>query len=230
MKVSSYGFVKRRSLLALALAAAPWLARAQGAPTAMGSHGMAVFGGHEGLYASHLPMFHAPHDTQLVFRFHLADAPAEQALRETLASRPRLWTFDPEPFDLLRFTPSHAQPLREFSARFFDGHFERGGTPQPATQRVVVDAVLMFKRLSPAARGGRIGRYHLLGHGAEWFAFKEIDRRPDFDQIVRLTAPTRHEPVLRLLLDGVQPPGAALQQAFGATALTELYFETGDLR
>lgn len=72
----------RRRAFALA-ALLPAFARAD--ETAMGGHGMAVFGGREGLYASHLPMFHAPHDTQLLLRFHLADAAADRALRERLA-------------------------------------------------------------------------------------------------------------------------------------------------
>jgi hypothetical protein len=217
--------MKRRTFALAALL--PALVHAE--ETAMGGHGMAVFGGREGLYASHLPMFHTPHDTQLLFRFHLADAAADQALRERLAREPRLWTFDPEPFDLLRFSPGHAKPLREFKARFFEGHFERGGKPQPADQRVVVDEVLLFRRLNPAAREAATGRYRLIGKGNEWFAFKTIDRRPDFDHIVRLDSPqTRGE--VEVALQGVAKPNAAVQQAFKAKNLTEVYFETDDLR
>ncbi|MGM9482325.1 hypothetical protein ACS5PN_14135 [Roseateles sp. NT4] len=215
--------MKRRALLTLA--ALPLLARAE--ETAMGGHGMAVFGGREGLYASHLPMFHTPHDTQLVFRFHLADAAADRALRETLARRPKLWTFDPEAFDLLRFAPGHAQPLRDFKARFFEGHFERGGKPQKAEQRVVVDEVLVFRRLSPAERDAATGRYRLIGQGQEWFAFKTIDRRPDFDHIVRLHSPGVKGEV-DVALQGVKRPD--VQRAFKARGLTEIYFETDDLR
>lgn len=217
--------MKRRALLTLA--GLPLLARAE--ETAMGGHGMAVFGGREGLYASHLPMFHTPHDSQVLLRFHLADAAADKALRETLARKPRLWTFDPEAFDLLRFMPSHAQPLREFKARFFEGHFERGGKPQAKEQRVVVDEVLLFRRLSPAERDAATGRYRLIGKGNEWFAFKTIDRRPDFDHIVRLQAPqVRGE--IEVALRGLTRPDAAVRRAFKAAGLTEIYFETDDLR
>jgi hypothetical protein len=199
------------------------------AETAVGGHGMAVFGGREGLYASHLPMFHAPHDSQLVLRFHLADAGADQALRETLAREPRLWTFDPETFDLLRLAPGHAQPLRAFKARFFDGHFERGGKPQPAEQRVVVDEVLLFRRLDPTMRDAAVGRYRLVGQGEEWFAFKEIDRRPDFDHIVRLNSPAGMDRA-DVRLHGLQRPNEALLRTFKARGLTEIHFETEDLR
>jgi hypothetical protein len=215
--------MKRRALLTLA--GLPLLARAE--ETAMGGHGMAVFGGREGLYASHLPMFHTPHDSQVLLRLHLADAAADKALRETLARAPKLWTFDPEAFDLLRLSPGHAQPLREFKARFFEGHFERGGKPQKGEQRVVVDEVLLFRRLSPASREAATGRYRLIGRGDEWFAFKTIDRRPDFDHIVRLQAPALRGDV-NVALRGLARPD--LRPAFKAKAAIEIYFETDDLR
>jgi hypothetical protein len=190
---------------------------------------MAVFGGRQGLYASHLPMFHAPHDSQIVLRLHLADAAAERALREELAARPRLWTLDPETFDLLRLGPGNAEPLRSFEARFFEGHFERGGRLQPGVQRVVVDEVLLFRRLDPALRQATTGRYRLVGRGDEWFALKLIDRRPDFDHIVRLQSP-RALREAQVRLQGLATPDVAVQRAFGARGLTALYFETDDLR
>ena len=216
--------MKRRSFAMAAFL--PFFAFAE---TAMGGHGMAVFGGREGLYASHLPMFHTPHDSQVLLRFHLADAAADKALRETLAREPKLWTFDPEAFDLLRLGPGHVKPLREFKARFFEGHFERGGKPQAVEQRVVVDEVLLFRRLSPAQRKAATGRYRLIGKGSEWFAVKTIDRRPDFDHIVRLDAPQARGEV-QVELQGVTQPNAAVQRAFKAKGLTEIYFETDDLK
>lgn len=216
--------MKRRALLLAA--SLPGFALAE---TAIGGHGMAVFGGREALYASHLPMFHAPHDSQVVLRFHLADKTADQALREALAREPKLWTFDPEPFDLLRLAPGHTQPLREFKARFFEGHFERGGKPQPQPQRLVVDEVLLFRRLDPTPRAGNVGRYRLIGRGQEWFALKEIARRPDFDHILRVTAPAGEDRV-DVPLQGLERPNNALQRALKAQAVTEIYFETEDLR
>lgn len=223
--------LRRRSLVALPpiFITASLAARAAPADTAVGGHGMAVFGGREGLYASHLPMFHAPHDSQVVLRFHLADAAADRRLRDTLAREPRLWTLDPETFDLLRLAPGHAQPLREFQARFFEGHFERGGRPQPGEQQVVVDEVLAFSRLQAAPRDAATGRYRLVGRGDEWFAFKQIDRRPDFDHILRLATPAvRGE--ARVPLRGLARPTAAVQRAFQASGVAELHFETDDLR
>ncbi|MBY0367952.1 MAG: hypothetical protein K2X12_17055 [Burkholderiaceae bacterium] len=217
--------MRRRSVAIAALL--PLFAAAE--DTAMGSHGMAVFGGREGLYASHLPMFHAPHDHQVLLRFHLADPAADAALRDTLAREPRLWTFDPEPFDLMRLAPAHARPLRRFTARFHDGHFERGGRPQPGDQQVLVDEVLVHRPLDPRPRSATVGRYWVIGRGAEWFAVKTLDRRPDFDHLVRATGPRNRGPVT-VPLQGLDRPGDDLRRALQAEAITELYFETDDLR
>ena len=59
--------------------------------------------------------------------------------------------------------------------------------------------------------------------------FKAQDRRPDFDHIVRLDAPQARGEV-EIALRGVDKPDAAVQRAFKAKGLTEIYFETDDLR
>lgn len=134
---------------------------------AMGSHGMALFGGREALYASHLPMFHAPHDTQVVFRFHLQDSINDALLRAALAIKPQLWTLDPAPFDLLRIKPGHADPLTQFSTNIVEGHFERGGLQRFSNQATVINEVIYFQRLSPAAKSTSAGRYRLIGQHSE---------------------------------------------------------------
>lgn len=245
---------------AMALAADPISAGTTTKPVAQpvgyGSHGMAVFGGRDGLYASHLPMFHAPHDTQVLLRFHLADASVDASLRARLALRPQLWTLDPEHFDLHRLQPGHGQPLKQFGARFVQGHFERGGVERFAGQTVVVDEVLLFKPLdfkpvNDATVGRSAGSYLLLGGGREFFAVKEIDRRPDFDTIVAMKPlPQAKQPkveggaavrtlVSRFLLptDDLKAPTVqslqtALQAQVGGTLKVgkTLYFETEDLK
>jgi hypothetical protein len=46
-----------------ARAASPDVTPPPGTPR-LGTHGMVLFGGHDGLYGYHLAMFHAPHDRQ----------------------------------------------------------------------------------------------------------------------------------------------------------------------
>jgi hypothetical protein len=221
-------------------------------PAGYGSHGMAVFGGRDGLYASHLPMFHAPHDAQVLLRFHLADAGVDARLRARLALRPQLWTLEPELFDLHRLRPGTTEPLKQFHARFVQGHFERGGEERFAGQKVVIDEVLFFKPLDFKTPTGTsvprsAGHYLLLGSGREYFAVKEIDRRPDFDTIVAMKPlPSSKRPVgehttivqnFSLPIHDLNAPSrqalqTAMQGRVGRALQVgkTLYFETGDLK
>lgn len=206
-----------------------------------GTHGMALFGGQQGLYASHLPMFHPRHDVQVVFRLHLQDATRDAELRQRLARHPQLWTLEPEKFDLQRLAPGHPQPLRQFSAKIVQGHFERDGTLQYEAQTVVVEQILLYHALAPELKQARMGQYMVIGRGKEHFVLKQIDRRPDFDWISVLHAPENTRLPAQFRIPNRQHAGKllapdanawhkALQPWRGRAKIGKnLYFETGDL-
>lgn len=204
-----------------------------------GLHGMLVFGGKEGLYASHLPMFHAPHDRQLIFRFHLLDAKIDNALRASLARAPEVWTLEPEEFDLDRLQAKTANALRQFTGRLVQGHFERGGKERYTQQTVVIDEIIVFNTLSPKEQAQSTGHYYVIGSGSEKFLMKKIDRRPDFDLLVSLKPVPKSKPASELLLptNTLQLPDT---QLLNETLMYQLgkewkvkkiiYFETEDLK
>jgi hypothetical protein len=208
-----------RRLFVLALLALPLLARA--AEASYGSHGMVLFGGRDGLYASHLPMFHAPHDVQVVLRVHFADAQVERAVRTRLDGGTDLWTLDPEPFALARLAPRASTPLTGFMANVVEGHFEQGGQTRHAHAAVVVDEVLLYRPLSPAAAVRPVATYVPVGS----FLVKLVDARPDFDHIVRLQAPAA-APV-SVAKPGMTPNLAALRARLPIVGT--IYFSPDDL-
>lgn len=221
----------KTTLFSLALTAAT----ANAADATHGQHGMALFGGKEGLYASHLPLFHAPHDYQVILRVHVADPATDAALRARLDGKTVLWTIAPEKFELSRLAPGAAAPLRRFQADLVQGHFERGGLAQYAAATIVVDKVIMFRRLSPAAKANASASYMQLGGGRQRYLVKQIDSRPDFDHIVAYTAasgaPTAAIALAKPALQ--QPSDRALADALHvhASAITgTVYFETDDLK
>ena len=205
-------------VLVFVLAAGP----AQAHDHSMGTHGMVLFGDRDGLYASHLPLFRAPHDHQVVLRLRLADPGLERALRAQLDGKTALWTIAPERFELSRLGPDSAAPLHSFAADVFDGHFERDGRRAYIGAGFVVEKVLVYRRLDPAARSRLEARYLPVGR----FLVKEIDSRPDYDHIVALSAPAAGPLAVRK--DGMDNPQARLGQL--APVRGTVYFETGDLR
>ena len=120
-----------------------------------GAHGMAVFGGSGGVLASHLAMFHAPHDYQVLLQIQLADPALEGALRAQLQAEPKLWSIDPEKFPLTDLWQAK-QPRKQFRADLYQGHFERGG-------KLVHKQVLIEVRLSDFGWPGCKSAYAVQG-------------------------------------------------------------------
>jgi hypothetical protein len=204
-----------------------------------GLHGMLIFGGKEGLYASHLPMMHAPHDRQLIFRFHLRDAKTDNALRASLAQTPEVWTLEPEEFDLSRLQANIPNALQQFTGRLVQGHFERKGKERYVQQTIVIDEIIVLNTLAPKEQTQSAGHYYVIGNGSERFLMKKIDRRPDFDILISLKPAPKSKTVAALLLptNTLKLPDTQLLDETLAYQLGKewkvkkiIYFETDDLR
>jgi hypothetical protein len=208
---------------------------ASAADITYGEHGMALFGGKEGLYASHLPMFHAPHDYQVILQVHVADAATDAALRKRLDGKTALWTIAPEKFELARLAPQAASPLKQFKADLVLGHFEQGGKTQYAASTIVVDKVLMFRKLSPNTSASGTATYTQIGSGRHRYLVKQIDSRPDYDHILAYSAaPGASTDPITVIKQALRQPSPAEL----ATALHTkpdaingtIYFYTEDLK
>ena len=191
-------------LIALAACAAPRTA----APTAtrMGVHGMVLFGG-DRLFLSHIPMFHAPHDAQLVLEVRAAGDGLPASFSDGLH------TIEPERFGL--------DSLRDgtrtrFTATVYRGNFEQGGAPVARgvafeVVRVVLDRPLVSSdAIAPAPEYLALGRrdalalVHLLGGapGFDHVVTARIDGDgPTDDELargVRVSLPAGNAPETRL--------------------------------
>jgi hypothetical protein len=222
-------------LIVLAATPAAWCAdAAASAPTgpSWGLHGMLLFGGPDGLYASHLPMFHPPHDRQVVFALRLADATLDKQLRRDLGARPAVWTLVPEKFELARLAPAAANPLTSFKGDIVEGHFERDGVTRHQGVTVQVLRVERFQPLDAGAVPGRKAHYRSVGAGNTWFLVKDLGARPDFDHVLAVRGPRKPAPI-ELDVSGIaQPADAALQRRLprGDKLLGTVYFDTADLQ
>jgi hypothetical protein len=211
-----------RLLACLALLLAMLAPQARSADAGFGVHGMALFGGKDGLYASHLPMFHAPHDAQVVLRVRFLDPALDRAMRARLDGRTALWTLEPERFALPRLAPGAAEPLAGFAADVVEGHFEQGGIARHRQARLAVEQVILYRPLDPAPAVRSVSRYVPVGR----FMVKLIDSRPDFDHIVLLKRPA--SATIEIPKAGVAADLAAL--AARMPVLGTVYYCEEDLR
>jgi hypothetical protein len=216
-------------------------------------HGMLMIG-ESRLLMSHLPMFHSPHDYQILLEVSLT-APGSDPLKTYLddrkASKSKVYTWVPTPFHLSALVADRsAHPI--MVGTIFRGHFERGGIPITANDVVArVERVFYAGRLDPKAQPLTELRYLMFGSSAEPFLAHLITRPPDFDQI--LAAEIKASPpgwlgawdggILALRIEG-RSPGEALREgeqvqaarlddpaaeAFAIAMPIEYYLETGDL-
>lgn len=142
-------------------------------------HGMLLMGKTQ-IYASHLPLFHAPHDYQVILELHI-DASSTEVYKESLKNFPKktVYTLEPERFEL----PLMLHNPVAFKANIYRGHFERGADEIVHDAIVHIIKVLYFKQLD-----GRISQpldYNalLFGNVSELFLAHLITSAPDFDQI-----------------------------------------------
>lgn len=179
-------------------------------------HGMLMMG-HQTVYLSHLPMFHAPHDYQAIFEAKL-DPESERLFHEAQKAHPEVTVFTlvPEAFVL----PDMAAKPRPFKAQIYLGHFERGGTLLKSKVTVTLTQVLYFKKFVPGAKQGK-GQL-LFGSESELFLAHQIEAKPDFDQIVELPVEAQYIKILQ---------GKPLQVTSGIDPDLgqELYLEFDDL-
>ena len=216
-------------------------ASAQAPGSSMGEHGMLLFGGGDGLFLSHLPMFHRPHDTQVVLQVHLANRAHEEELRRQLAAHPDVWTIVPEHFELDRLAPKAKHPIRKFHADVVSGHFERGGKTVYQGDEFIIDRVVFDHRLAPTSGPGSTLNYRVVDAGPgvqEHFLVHWIATRPDADHVLRvMTPPDTRLPSQVALTRGdslsAQPQAleAALHRAGAESAHVDqsIYLDTGDL-
>ncbi len=145
----------------------------------LGTHGMVVFGDSDGLYLSHIPMFHAPHDYQAVLAVTAKGAGALASSPERFASG--LYTFLPDPCsldDVLLGT------LTTLNGTLYQGNFEApDGKPLEAAT-FVVSRVVVAEQLHGRMQPATALTYFAFPANERVFLVHAIAAAPSFDQVV----------------------------------------------
>ena len=228
-----------------------------------GVHGMLVLGGQRTdtalgspVYVSHLPMFSAPHDFQVILRVGREAANTYGNFVAHFGLDP-IFTFQPEPFSIDELDPrAPGGPARaSFSGNLFRGHFERGGSKIAADAPLEVEQVIHFRRFRSG--GGDKGRLRYLFFGqpdAAHLAHLVDGPPPDFDQVLQVEpgrpsgvspeqlregvvigVPDRSDEIEARLRPGETFSAELEGESTGGSAsidlvvASEYYFETGDL-
>lgn len=145
-------------------------------------HGMLMFGQNK-IYLSHLPMFHSPHNYQVILEVEIPEL-VKNKYTNSIKNNPveTVYTIVPESFIL----PDIVMNSKPFMAKIFKGHFERGGTPITENVKLEIKKVIYFKKFSTDSTKPKKSRYILIGDDKEQFLIHKIVAKPDFDYISKL--------------------------------------------
>lgn len=146
------------------------------------THGMLVVGT-DVLYLSHLPMFHSPHDYQLIFEAGLPDDVLARYRADAAAHGDEVYTLVPSERWVL---PETIREEASFIADLYRGHFERGGTPIRRGIPVAVKRIVQFRRFEPG-RKSTPEQWIAFGRGREHFLAHRLEGPPDMDQVVQVS-------------------------------------------
>jgi hypothetical protein len=157
-------------------------------------HNMLVVG-EKSIFLSHLPMFMAPHNFQVILEatFTKKGSPVDEIYFKDRHSHQgtKMYTLEPEVLKLASlFTPgAHQSPRRSFKGTVFRGHLERGGQAIAALTNIDINVkkVVYAAKLGPGLEKPEKLTYHLLGNDKEFFLAHVVGAPPDFDQILSVT-------------------------------------------
>ena len=143
-------------------------------------HGMLLMG-METIYAEHLPMFHQPHDYQIILELEFSKADLEQYRTSRLAFPEEfVYTIEPEVFVL----PEMVNKTKVFKANVYRGHFERGGFELLDSISLKIKQVVYYKQFDKDNPRPVDLQYILFGNMKEQFLSHLISRKPDFHEVL----------------------------------------------
>jgi hypothetical protein len=170
-------------------------------------HGMLILGQSK-IYLSHLPMFHSPHDYQVIIEAEIS-AESKQAYFTSLENSSELvYTLVPEAFVL----PDMLKNPKTFKEKIYKGHFERGGELIASNALIEIKKIVYFKK------------------------FNSIETKPDFDMILKVES--SHElsgSSVEVVIDSVKNIEPLIAGEIYETkdlpveVKTVIYYENGDL-
>lgn len=145
----------------------------------MSTHGMLVFGEN---YFSHIPMFHEPHDYQIIMDVKLQ----HPQLEEGRNFGGELHTFVPDKFSLGDLLNGK---LKTIEGTLFRGNFEKeGAEPLLEDVKAEVKTILHSKHLSEGSQGSAELEYVLYGSKQDAYLIHPIEGNAGFDQLVSVDA------------------------------------------
>ena len=139
------------------------------------------------IYLSHMPMFAAPHNAQVILEVSLSkdgEEPEDQYRESRRSTGNSLYSVKPQKMRL-----SDLKQDASFTGKVFRGNFEADGELLSPDVTITIKSVVHFKTLDAASKPdpARAADTLFFGRPGEFFAVHEITAPPSFDHILPIT-------------------------------------------
>ncbi len=148
-------------------------------PAYEGIHGMVLVSHSSTIYASHLPLYHKPHNVQLVYKVSTSDFSLVQLVRDN-----KLVTIKPEKFNLQRLIRGEAM---EIKADVYMGHFERDGMLVYENKTISLSKQLYVRELTDLTPSSKTQQYDMITlRKNNRIYIHRIQEAPSYDHLIHV--------------------------------------------
>ena len=189
-------------------------------PAYMGIHGMALFTQGSSIYASHMPLYHKPHDVQLLYKLDNNDLAVLQTVRDG-----DLITIKPKPFNLQRLMRGEKMVI---NVDLYAGHFERDGMLVYENIPMSFDKQMYVRSFDDIKPSSAAQEYDVVSLRDNYNIYiHRILQAPSFDHIIGVDLESSC--LARFNTSSPVPKETELQYKFlNCGTMKPLYFETQD--
>jgi len=191
-------------------------------PAYMGIHGMALFTQGSSIYASYMPLYHKPHDVQLLYKLDNNDLAVLQTVRDG-----DLITVKPKPFNLQHLMRGEKMVI---NVDLYAGHFERGGMLVYENIALSFDKQLYVRSFDDIKPSSTKQEYDVVSLRENYKIYiHRIQQAPSFDHIIGIDLESSC--LGRFNTSAPVPKESELQYKFlNCGTMKPLYFETEDFK
>lgn len=191
-------------------------------PAYEGIHGMVLVSHSSKIYASHLPLYHKPHDYQILYKLDVKDVALVQLVRDM-----PMVTIKPEKFNLQRLIRGEKIALK---ADVYEGHFEREGMVVYKDMTLSFDKQLYVRQLKELDEPNRKQVYDIIDISKDSKIYvHQIQKAPSYDQLLHIDQRSSCLPTI-YTRDSVPDEKQTLMRFLNCGTLKPLYFETQDFK
>lgn len=148
-------------------------------PKYEGVHGMVLYTANSRVFAHHLPMYHEPHNVQLIYQLEVKDVNLLQLIRDA-----KMVTIKPEPFNLQRLMRGEELSV---TADVYMGHFERDGLLTYEQSTIKFAKQIYFREMTDVKESNRLQEFDVVDLNKNYKLYiHKIAKAPSYEGVMHI--------------------------------------------